>query len=120
MLTLPTATLSNRVSLLTPFEPISDPLDWSIGIHGIYLTFSASSSSSSSSQKYNACYLPEVASDQGWTKVETLKSLMRKAGYRGKVEEGDEVWKGMEVLRYRSEKCERSWREYVEWKEEHE
>jgi len=27
------------ISLLTPFEPCLDPLDWIIGTHGIYITF---------------------------------------------------------------------------------
>ena len=118
-----------RVSLLTDFEDVDDPLDWELGQHGIYIHFedptyapvsqprsldspaSASSASTHSSTTddtstssalksrvsslssgrkreaaaattLSATYLPDVATAQGWNKLETLDSAMRKAGYK--------------------------------------
>lgn len=41
---------------------------------------------------------------------------MRKAGYRGDVQVGGELWRGIEMRVYRSEKCTREWGDYVEWR----
>jgi hypothetical protein len=61
-----------------------------------------------------------VASSQGWTKVETILSLVRKSGYPGwrDVKEGGEVWRSLVVKRYESRKVEVKWGEYVLWKED--
>ena len=45
--------------------------------HGIKITFE------SEGRHYSATYLPGVAAEQGWDKNETLKSLIKKAGYKG-------------------------------------
>ncbi len=34
-------------------------------------------------KRHGATYLPDVAVEQGWTREETLESLMRKAGWDG-------------------------------------
>lgn len=139
------------VSILTPFEPCAHPLDWEIGTHGVYLSFKPPSSSvrpfaasccapvslpglasrsphfSISQRTLNATYLPQIASEQGWTKEETLESAVQKAGFRGTLadvwREGDEqlevdelkrLGRGtLAVRRYRSEKAEVSWQEWV-------
>jgi AMMECR1 domain-containing protein len=91
--------------------PIPTPLSWTLATHGIHITFH-----SPTGTRHSGTYLPEVAPAQGWTKEETIRSLVRKAGYRGKVEEGDEVWNGMQVKVYESCKGKKSWGEFVEWK----
>jgi len=48
--------LDVEVSVLSPLEPIDDPLSLQIGAHGIYITQGVRS----------GCFLPEVATDQGW------------------------------------------------------
>lgn len=48
-------------------------------VHGIRISFVHDR------QRYSATYLPGVALEQGWTKAETLISLVRKAGYRGEL-----------------------------------
>lgn len=93
-------------------EPASDPLDWILGKHGIHITFHVSS------RRYSGTYLPEVPLAQGWSKEEAIQSLIRKAGFRGKVERGDEVWRGIELQVYESEKCKRNWAQYLRWKKE--
>lgn len=67
------ASLECAVTLLTHFEPVDDALDWHIGVHGLRISFS------DKGRRYGSTYLPDVAREQGWSKEETLVSLMRKA-----------------------------------------
>jgi uncharacterized protein (TIGR00296 family) len=99
--------LECAVTLLTNFEPASTPLDWTIGTHGLRISFSHNG------RRYGATYLPDVAKEQGWSKEETLVSLMRKAGWSGR---RDDEWKKVElkVVRYQGKKV---GLEYGEWKE---
>jgi uncharacterized protein (TIGR00296 family) len=100
-------TLECAVTLLTNFEPASSPLDWDIGTHGLRVSFTHNN------RRYGATYLPDVAKEQGWSKEETLVSLMRKAGWSGRK---DDDWKKVElkVVRYQGKKV---GLEYGEWKE---
>ena len=62
--------LEVHISILSPIVPIKTLDEFRIGEHGIILT-----------KGYNrAVYLPEVATEQGWTVEETLSSLSQKAG----------------------------------------
>eukprot|EP01018_Ginkgo_biloba_P005738 Gb_01509 [translate_table: standard] len=63
------------VSILTDYKPTSNYLDWEIGKHGITLEFV-----DLDNIRHSATYLPEVASQEGWTKIETVDSLMRPMG----------------------------------------
>lgn len=49
-------------------------MEWEIGLHGIIINFSDPYNGA----RLNATYLPEVAQEQGWTKLEALQSLVRK------------------------------------------
>jgi hypothetical protein len=112
---------------LTSFEDCADHLDWEvrktreqqfsfpysqlsprflslslfvfsqIGQHGIVIDFT-----DPSGKHRHATYLPEVASDQGWDKLETLHSLIKKAGYVGKINDG--LLRSLKVTRYQSSK----------------
>ena len=64
-------------SLLVMFEQAATSLDWELEVHGIRINFVHDR------RRYSATYLPGVALEQGWTKEETLISLVRKAGYKG-------------------------------------
>jgi AMMECR1 domain-containing protein len=102
---------------LTPTTPISDPLAWTPGVHGIQISFpSPSSSSGTRARRLSATYLPEIASDQGWSQEETILSAIQKAGYRGRVVVGDEVWRSLEVGIYESSKAKLDWAEYEAWR----
>jgi len=90
-------------------------LDWELGVHGIKISFYAKN------KRYGACYLPDVAVEQGWDKEETIVSLMRKAGWGGSAKGGR--WR--EVGDFRVERFQgvrenvgyeeyRSWKEWVE------
>lgn len=102
-------TLSCAVTLLTNFEPASHPLDWDIGTHGLRISFTHHS------RRYGATYLPDVAREQGWSKEETLVSLMRKAGWSGRKEEWRKV--ELKVVRYQGLKVDLGYGEWKEWRE---
>lgn len=96
------------MTLLTNFEPASSPLDWTIGTHGLRITFTYHG------RRYGSTYLPDVAREQGWTKEETLVSLMRKAGWSGRKED----WKKVElnVVRYQGKKIALDYSEWKDWR----
>jgi len=130
------------VSLLTDFEDASSYLDWTIGVHGIYITFphpslliasqsesstpspfsssttllsSAKPNPSATSKKtFSATYLPEVMPAQGWDKIEAVDSAIHKAGWSGRITE--EIRRSVKLRRYQSKACTVSWHEYVEWR----
>lgn len=67
--------LSCSLTLLGTFEPCTNALDWTLGVHGIRISFIHRG------RRFGATYLPDVPVEQGWTKEETVKSLMHKAGW---------------------------------------
>jgi AMMECR1 domain-containing protein len=66
-------------------------------------------------RRYGATYLPDVAREQGWTKEETLVSLMRKAGWSGR--KGDWETVGLKVVRYQGKKVDLEYAEWKAWRE---
>lgn len=70
-------TLSCSLTLLADFEPCNDAMDWTLGQHGLRISFTHRN------RRHGATYLPDVAVEQGWTKEETVESLMKKAGWDG-------------------------------------
>ncbi|KAL9085980.1 MAG: hypothetical protein Q9165_007342 [Trypethelium subeluteriae] len=102
------------VTLLTNFETVSDPMSWDIGKHGLRISFNYHG------HRYGATYLPDVAKEQGWTKEETLVSLMRKAGWTGRKDDWTKV-DSLQVIRYQGKKEQlgyREWRDWRDWVEE--
>jgi len=123
------------VSLLTNFEDADSYLDWTIGVHGIYITFphpslldtsssetpSPLSSSGNlpritSKQSFSATYLPDVIPDQGWSKIETIDNAINKAGWNGRITE--DIRRSVKLRRYQSKKCVVTWEEYIQWRDE--
>lgn len=101
-------TLEVAVTLLTDFEPCSEPLGWDLGVHGIKISFYERH------RRYSATYLPDVAVEQEWTKEETLESLIRKAGFSGR-----KTWRDvgeLQVVRYQGRKESVEYQEYKEWR----
>ncbi|GIX86308.1 AMME syndrome candidate gene 1 protein homolog [Caerostris darwini] len=96
------------VSILRHFEDGEDYMDWEIGIHGIRIEYTTEKGS-----KRTATYLPEVAPEQGWDRVQTIDSLLRKGGYKGTI--SNEVRKSIRLTRYQSEKLTVSYPEYKEY-----
>ncbi|RNF05641.1 ammecr1 [Trypanosoma rangeli] len=85
--------LSCTVYVLHSFEKAADWKDWVIGVHGIRITY----------KSYSATFLPSVMSEEGWNHEQTLRHLLRKAGYGGDVTESvlDKVY----VTRYQESKA---------------
>ncbi|CRK46679.1 hypothetical protein BN1723_007188, partial [Verticillium longisporum] len=100
-------TLEVAVTLLTDFEDCGDAMDWTLGVHGLRISFAAKG------RRYGATYLPDVAVEQEWTKEETLVSLMRKAGWTGRKETWQEV--ELKVVRYQGKKESLEYEEYKKW-----
>ena len=105
------SSLQVDVTLLTNFsKPDKDVMNWTIGEHGIRLSFY------DRGRRYGATYLPDVALEQGWTKEEAITSLMRKAGWVGKKDE----WKklnSLEIVRYEGKKVSLGYGEWKEWRD---
>lgn len=97
------------VTLLTDFESVSDPMDWTLGVHGLRISFDYNK------RRYGSTYLPDVAKEQGWTKTETMVSLMRKAGWNGRSSEWDQV--DVKVVRYQGRQVKLGYREWKEWRD---
>ncbi len=68
--------LSCGVSLLRLFEAASSHLDWTVGTHGLICEFQDPVRRC----KRSATFLPEVAAEQGWSKLQCIDALIRKSG----------------------------------------
>lgn len=101
--------LSCSVTLLTDFEPAPSPLAWTLGVHGLRISFI------DKGRRYSATYLPNVAPEQGWNEVETMISLMRKAGWSGRSADWQRVGE-LKVVRYQGKKISMDWQEWDEWR----
>lgn len=98
------------VTLLTDFEPCADPMDWTLGVHGLRISFFYHH------RRFGSTYLPDVAVEQGWTKEECLISLMKKAGWSGKREKWMEV-ADLKVTRYQGKVESVDYDEYKRWRD---
>lgn len=96
------------VSILINFEDAEDYLDWEVGKHGIKIEFTTNTG-----QRKSATYLPEVASEQRWNKLETIDSLIRKSGFIEPID--DTVRQSIKLTRYQSEKISCSYKDYEAW-----
>ncbi len=78
------------ISVLSPLQKTNDPLAFELGRHGIYIK----------KHSRNGCFLPQVATDTGWTKEEFLSQCCSmKAGLPS------DAWKkkDLEVYTFTSE-----------------
>ncbi|KAI0260521.1 AMMECR1 domain-containing protein [Gloeopeniophorella convolvens] len=129
------------VSLLTDFEDAASYLDWTPGTHGIQVSFApppardappsdapsplasadalplappARRPPAPARRTLSATYLPEVAPEQGWDRVEAVDSALRKAGWAGPIDE--DLRRAARVRRYQSRRCVVGWDEFVAWR----
>lgn len=91
--------LECTVSLLHSFETVS-LYNWEIGVHGVSISFFKDSKKST--------FLPDVISEQGWTKEETIKALIQKAGFNGELSEIPDI----RVTRYQSRTATANYEEF--------
>ncbi|KAJ1680431.1 hypothetical protein EV182_000012 [Spiromyces aspiralis] len=99
--------LTCEVSLLTNFEDAKDYLDWTIGKHGIWIEFT-----NNYGARRTATFLPQIAKEQGWSKMETLDHLLHKGGHVGKIT--DPVLESIKLTRYQSDKVSLTYDEYLD------
>lgn len=71
--------LTVQVSVLSELEPIANPLDIELGVHGIYVKAGEATA---------GCFLPEVAEETGWTKEQFLSHCCS-----GKAGLGADAWR---------------------------
>ncbi len=77
--------LTVEVSVLSPLEETSAPGELEIGVHGIYIV----------GQGAAGCFLPEVATDMGWSAEEFLTHCCQ-----GKAGLPPDAWKGPDTKIY--------------------
>lgn len=85
------------VSLLIDFEETNDVFDWDIGCHGVWVDFV-----DLEGEQRSATFLPEVAVKQGWSKEDTLRSLIQKAG--AKKQNYHHLLPNLRLTRYKTSK----------------
>lgn len=102
--------LTCGVSLLRHFEQAGDAFDWEVGTHGLTIEFTDPRLRC----RRSATFLPEVAAEQGWDRLETIDALIRKAGYDGRVD--DALRRGLKVTRYQSSKARITYSEYAAYR----
>ncbi|KAL0710959.1 hypothetical protein Bca4012_017937 [Brassica carinata] len=118
--------LQCTVSVLTDYETAEDYLDWEVGKHGIIIDFTEPVTNT----RRNATYLPEVPAHEalisqpcsnltatshcaGWSKIEAIDSLVRKAGYNGEITES--VRRRIHLTRYQSTLFSMHYSEYLSY-----
>lgn len=99
--------LSCGVTILHSFQPIDDPISWTVGKHGIRLAFR-----DQEGKMYRATYLPDVPSEQGWTQHDALQSAARKAGWHGDLDGVREL----KVITYEGWKEKASYHDFQKWR----
>jgi len=97
------------VSLLVKYEECQHVHDWEVGLHGIIIQFTTSGVDG---KIFSATYLPEVAIEQKWDQIQTVDSLIGKAGYTGLIDDG--LLKRITCKKYQSSKFRVSYQEYVD------
>ncbi|KAJ7970592.1 AMMECR1 family [Quillaja saponaria] len=104
--------LECTVSVLTDYETANHYLDWEVGKHGVIIEFTDPDYNT----RRSATYLPDVAANEGWTKIEAIDSLMRKAGYNGVITEA--LRKRIQMTRYQSTLFTMHYSDYVSYVKE--
>ncbi|KAG0232574.1 hypothetical protein BGW42_008088 [Actinomortierella wolfii] len=98
------------VSILLRFEEAKHYLDWEIGKHGLRLKYTLANG-----RVLRSTYLPEIAKENCWTKEETIRNLLRKAGYNWGINQS--VYDSIELTRYQSEKVRCTFTEWKAWRD---
>ncbi|KAI9626674.1 hypothetical protein KEM48_010269 [Puccinia striiformis f. sp. tritici PST-130] len=100
--------LSCTVSLLHTFEDCATFTDWTIGPARSWV-------GQKRGHMMSATYLPDVASEQGWTKIEAIDSAIRKAGWKGSITPA--LRSSLIVERYQSSKHTATYQDWSDWRE---
>lgn len=90
--------LELSISLLGDDIEMENEDDWTIGIHGLKFKHN----------QYSSVYLPEVATEQKWTKDETIQNLIRKSGIGGEYTESN-----LNLIKYETTKYKLRYEEFL-------
>ncbi|SBS87998.1 conserved Plasmodium protein, unknown function [Plasmodium malariae] len=96
------------ITYLFNFEECNHIYDWVIGKHGIKINFTVNK------KKYSSTFLPDVASQHNFDHQTTIRKLIRKANYRGEI--NDELLKIIQVERYEGVNCSLTYTDYEKMK----
>ncbi|VWU52785.1 conserved protein, unknown function [Hepatocystis sp. ex Piliocolobus tephrosceles] len=92
------------ITYLYNFEKCKHVHDWTIGRHGIIISFTVNR------VKYSSTFLPEVALQHKYDHKTTLKKLIRKANYAGDID--DDLLKIIKVEKYEGTSCSLTYVDY--------
>ncbi|KAH3683196.1 hypothetical protein WICPIJ_005841 [Wickerhamomyces pijperi] len=101
--------LTVEVTILRDFQEIEDPMDWTIGQHGLVMGVDYNG------RHYQGTFLPTVAEKNKWSKDQTLNYLLRKAGVPAHVKWRDQP---VQLTRYEGDKVGLTYQEYTKRIEE--
>lgn len=104
--------LECTVSLLSCFEEAAAWDDWEVGTHGLVIEFT----DPETHVRRNATFLPEIAAEHAWSKEDTMRQLVHKAGYDGKADAS--LLGCLRVTRYQSSKCTLTYAQYAACRDE--
>ena len=93
--------ISCTVSILHSFEMCAHSLDWEIGVHGIIVEFCVNG------KRHRSTFLPNVMTDQRWSKHQALEEAILKTGCRAGRPQ-------ISVTRYKASKSSLNHFEYAE------
>lgn len=97
------------VQLLGVFEPC-ELYDWTVGVHGVTISFVERGINATRS----AVYLPDVIPEQGWTKEQAIDSLIRKSGCELPIT--DDLRRSLQVQRFTSTIRSVSYEQWAAWR----
>ncbi|CRG95057.1 conserved Plasmodium protein, unknown function [Plasmodium gallinaceum] len=100
--------LKVTITYLFNFEKCNHIYDWIIGKHGIKINFTINR------KKYSSTFLPDVALQHNFDHKMTIRKLIRKANYKGEI--NDELLEKIQVERYEGISCSLTYQDYEKLK----
>lgn len=107
--------LSCSVSFLVNFQKKEHYTDWTLGQDGLWISFPKPFSDKNGT----ATFLPEVAVEQGWTKLKTIDNLLYKGGCKPELV-SEKLRRSIQLTTYQSSKVTCTFSEYKSWRADYE
>ncbi|SCN27985.1 conserved Plasmodium protein, unknown function [Plasmodium berghei] len=92
------------ITYIFNFEKCEHVYDWVIGKHGIKINFTINN------KRYSSTFLPDVATEHNFDHKTTITHLIRKANYRGII--NDELLNIIQTERYQGVNCSLTYSDY--------
>ncbi|KEG04920.1 hypothetical protein YYE_00495 [Plasmodium vinckei vinckei] len=97
------------ITYIFNFEKCEHVYDWVIGKHGIKINFTINN------RRYSSTFLPDVATEHNFDHKTTISHLIRKANYRGVI--NDDLLKIIQTERYQGVNCSLTYSDYEKFKQ---